>query len=331
MPPMRVEDLFAEPLIDLGADDERFRGILTPASAVGAAKVGVTAQFLENAEEYHRAYLHVDYWRWLLDNALRAAHDLGTPRTIIDIGSGSGNSVLPLAERFPEATIVATDISPQLLAILRDFIVARAEHPERFGLVAADASAANYRSGVADLAVGAAILHHILDPARVLASCHRALRPGGWAIFFEPFEAGNVILNLTYQRLLAQASATERASEGMRFLERMVADYTVRSRPRTDPIFRALDDKWMFTRSYFERIRDDQGWAELIVYPLNAADTPLRNQAAVHLKLGAALPPEALPAWAWTIIDETDAGMSADLKREWMQEGAVLLRKPRSS
>jgi hypothetical protein len=147
-------------------------------------------------------------------------------------------------------------------------------------------------------------------------------------MFFEPFEAGNVILDLTYRRVLAQAPAAERAAEGMRFLERMVADYTVRSRPRTDPIFRELDDKWMFTRSYFERLRDEQGWAELVVYPLNASDTPLRDQAVVHLKLGAALPPEALPAWAWAVIDETDAGMSPDLKREWMQEGAVLLRKP---
>lgn len=324
---MRVEDIFAEALVDLGADDARFRGILTPASAVGAAKVGVTAQFLDNAEDYHRAYLDVAYWRYLLDNALAAAHGLGEPATIIDIGSGSGNSVLPLADRFPDATIVATDISPQLLAILRDFIVKRADRPQRFGLVAADASAANYRAGVADLAVGAAILHHILDPALVLASCHRALRPGGWAIFFEPFEAGNVILKLTYQRVLAQASAAERKTEGMRFLERMVADYTVRQRPRSDPIFRELDDKWMFTRSYFERIRDEQDWAELIVYPLNAADTPLRNQATVHLKLGAALPPDALPAWAWAVIDETDGGMSPDLKREWMQEGAVLFRK----
>jgi ubiquinone/menaquinone biosynthesis C-methylase UbiE len=324
---MRIDEIFAEPLVDLGADDARFRGILTPASAVGAAKVGVTAQFLDRAEEYHRAYLDVGYWRWLLDNALAAAHGLGEPRTIIDIGSGSGNSVLPLADRFPGATIVATDISPQLLAILRDFIVKRPEGAGRFGLVAADAATANYRPGVADLAVGAAILHHILEPARVLASCHRALRPGGWAIFFEPFEAGNAIVKLVYQRILAQASRAERDSAAFRFLERMVADYTVRARPRTDPIFRELDDKWMFTRAYFERLRDEQGWAELIVYPLSATDTPLRNQAAVHLKLGAALAPDALPPWAWAVVDETDGGLSTDLKREWMQEGAVLLRK----
>jgi ubiquinone/menaquinone biosynthesis C-methylase UbiE len=325
---MRISDIFAEPLIDLGNSDPRFHGILTPESSLGAARVGVTAQFLENADAYHKAYFDVGYWRFLLDNALAAAHGLGEPRTIIDIGSGSGNSVIPLAERFPDATIVATDISPQLLAILREFIVKNTQRPDRFGLVCADASAANYREGAADLAVGAAILHHILEPERVIATCHRALRPGGWAIFFEPFEAGNAILNLTYRWVLRRGSPAERETPGMRFLERMVTDFTVRQRPRNDPIFRDLDDKWMFTRSYFERVRDEQGWAEVIVYALNVCATPLRNQAVVHLRLGAGLTPEALPDWAWEVIDEADAETSLDLKREWPQEGAVLFRKP---
>ena len=77
----------------------------------------------------------------------------------------------------------------------------------------------------------------------------------------------------------------------MRMLERMVADYTVRQRPKTDPVFLDLDDKWMFTRTYFERIRDEQGWAEVMTYPLNSCASPLRDQAVVHLKLGAQLPP----------------------------------------
>lgn len=328
---MRTDEIFAEPLVDLGGDDNRFHGILTPESSLGVAKVGVTAQFLEGAEDYHKAYFDVGYWRFLLDNALGAAHGLGEPHTIIDIGSGSGNSVIPLADRFPDATIIATDISPQLLVILRDFISKHSDRPERFVLVCADASAANYREGVADLAVGAAILHHILEPALVIASCYRALRHGGWAIFFEPFEAGNAILNLTYRWILARASSAERASAGMHFLERMVNDFTIRQRPRNDPIFRELDDKWMFTRSYFERIKAEQGWAELIVYALNVGEAPLRNQATVHLRLGAGLQSTALPDWAWALIDQADREMSADLKREWMQEGAVLFRKPVAS
>jgi len=325
---MHPNEIYAEPLVDLGATDPRFQGILTPERSLGSAKVGVTEQFLEGAEAYHKAYFDVGYWQFLLNNALANTSGIESPRTIIDIGSGSGNSVIPLAKRFPDATIVATDISPQLLAILRDFLVKHATGPDRFGLVCADAAAAQYSEGVADLVVGAAILHHILEPERVIASSFQALRPGGWAIFFEPFEAGNSILNLTYRWILARATPRERESPGLRFVERMVTDFTVRQRPRNDPIFRELDDKWMFTRSYFERIRDQQGWADLIVYGLNFSETPLRNQVVVHLRLGASLKPDDLPVWAWDVIDTNDREMSSDLKREWMLEGAVLFQKP---
>ena len=323
---MNAGGVFAEPLVDLGADNPAFADIKTPLSALGAAKIGVTAQFLERAHEYHRSYLDVDYWRFLIGKAVEAAGLRDDPAIVIDIGSGSGNSVIPLADRFPRAEIVATDISPQLLAILRDFLRQRPD-ADRFALVCVDATAAAFREDIADLAVGAAILHHVLDPARVIASCLRALRPGGWAIFFEPFEAGNTILKLTYQRILAQASPEERATEALRFLDRMVADYAIRQRPKSDPIFRELDDKWLFTRTYFERIRAEQGWAELITYGLNPCATPLRNQAVVHLRLGVQAAPDALPKWAWAVIDEMDAGVSDDLKQEWVQEGAVLFRK----
>ena len=330
---MNLGEVFAEPLVRLDSEDRALEGIQTPARALGAVKIGVTAQFLEHADEYHRNYLNVDYWRFLLERAFQEIGDMRDPSLIIDIGSGSGNSVIPLADRFPDANIVATDISPQLLAILRDFLNKRddAKNSEggegRFALVCVDAAEANYLPGVADLAVGAAILHHILEPAKVLESCHRALKPGGWAIFFEPFEAGNAIVRMSYEHILARASASEIQTDAMRLLQRMVADYAVRQRAKSDPVFLGLDDKWMFTRTYFERIRNEQGWAELVTYALNVCPTMLRNQAEVHLKLGAQLPPSALPDWAWTIIDETDAAISDDLRREWAQEAAVMFRK----
>ncbi len=325
---MDLAAVFAEPLVDLGSETPEFAGVYAPESTLGAVKIGVTSQFLENAEAYHRAYFDTGYWNFLLGNALAAARIAGAPHRIIDIGSGSGNSVIPLADRFPEAEIVATDISPQLLAILRDFLRTRPDGDRRFGLVCVDAMEARYRSGIAELAVGAAILHHILEPERVLAACFHALVPGGWAIFFEPFESGNALLKFTYRRILAEASPEERASAGLRFIERMVEDYKRRERPRSDPAYRELDDKWMFTRTYFDRLRAEQGWAELITYALNVSPTGLRDQATVHLRLGAGLTGDALPAWAWSVIDEADASMSDDLRRELAQEGAVLLRKP---
>jgi ubiquinone/menaquinone biosynthesis C-methylase UbiE len=325
---MDLASVFAEPLVDLGSETPDFAGVYAPRSTLGATKVGVTSQFLENAEQYHRAYFDTGYWNFLLGNALTAARFVQAPRRIIDIGSGSGNSVIPLADRFPDAEIVATDISPQLLAILRDFLRRRADGDRRFGLVCVDAMQARYQPEVADLAVGAAILHHILEPERVLASCFHALAPGGWAIFFEPFEAGNALLKFTYRRILAQASVAERATPGFRFIERMLEDYKRRERPRSDPGYRDLDDKWMFTRTYFDRLRAEQGWEELLTYALNVSPTGLRDQATVHLRLGAGLTADALPSWAWAILDEADASMSDDLRRELAQEGAVLLRKP---
>src|SRR5271169_1885814 len=181
---MDLTAVFAEPLIDLGAETPTFEGIYSPRSFHGAVRVGVTAQFLENAELYHRSYFDTGYWSFLLGNALAAAGNPEAPARIIDIGSGSGNSVIPLADRFPNAEIVATDISPQLLAILRNFLRTRPGGDQRFGLVCVDAMAACYLPDVANLAVGAAILHHLLEPDRALASCYRALVPGGWAIFF---------------------------------------------------------------------------------------------------------------------------------------------------
>src|SRR5271169_3106012 len=276
---MDLATVFAEPLVDLGAETPAFEDIYTPKSFHGATKVGVTAQFLDNAEQYHRSYFDTGYWSFLLGNALAAAGNPEAPARIIDIGSGSGNSVIPLADRFPGAEIIATDISPQLLVILRDFLRTRPDGDQRFGLVCVDAMAARYRPDVANLTVGAAILHHILEPDRVLESCFRALAPGGWAIFFEPFEAGNTLLKFAYRRILAAASSAERATSGFALIDRMVEDYRKRERPASDPIYGELDDKWMFTRTYFERIRAAQGWSELVTFALNVSPTGLRDQA----------------------------------------------------
>ena len=200
-----LQSLFAEPLVDLGEDDASLRGIFTPRSERGAEKRGVTDQFLENAADYHARYANVDHFRMLISNALATLKPPITPRTILDIGSGSGNSVIPLLDRFPDAFVVATDISPQLLAILRDHLAARPEYHGRFALVCMDASNDRYRVGAFDLAVGAAILHHVIEPMRVVSACGRALGAGGAAIFFEPFEMGHAVLSLVYRDIIAEA------------------------------------------------------------------------------------------------------------------------------
>src|SRR5471032_2660437 len=129
-----LQQRFAEPLCDLGNDDARLRGIFTPVSERGVARSGVTAQFLENAADYHKRYGNVEGLRTLIASLLDGA-TAGGERFILDLGSGSGNSVIPLLDLFPSAFVVATDISPQLLVILRDFLEAKPEYRGRYGLV----------------------------------------------------------------------------------------------------------------------------------------------------------------------------------------------------
>lgn len=59
-----------------------------------------------------------------------------------------------------------------------------------------------FESGEIDLVVGGAILHHLFDPSKTLKEAYKVLKPGGYAIFYEPFEAGNQIVKLIFERIL---------------------------------------------------------------------------------------------------------------------------------
>ena len=327
-PDINIHDLFQVPLHDLGEDNPAFAGILTPSYERGTTKQGVTSQFLENAADYHASYTNVEYFRFLIHRALASFDPPLDPRVILDIGSGSGNSVIPLLDRFPDAFVVATDISPQLLAILRDYLKLHDQYRDRFALVCMDASKNPYRTDQFDLAVGAAILHHIIQPERVIKSCERALRPGGTAIFFEPFEVGHVLLSLAYREIIAEAERRNETSPGLDMLRHLNADYDVRkTRDKNDPIFLQIDDKWMFTRSFFEGATQGTLWDECRIYPINSASSPLTDQTRINLRLGMDADASALPDWAWKTLAHYESSFSPDARHDLIFEGTVVLRR----
>ena len=320
----RAQALFAEPLYDLGAEDARFRGIWAPRSEIGAAKRGVTAQFLEDAGEYDRRYTDVAHFRKLIDDALEVACLERDPAVILDIGSGSGNSVLPLLDRFPGAFVVATDISPQLLAILRRRLEQEPRYRDRYALVCMDACGHYHRAGAFDLAVGAAILHHIIEPQRILGACARALRPGGAAIFFEPFELGHSVLRLAYAQIVAEAARRRVRSRGIDFLKGMIADFALRIRDKSEPVFLHVDDKWLFTRAFFERATANGMWQRCLTYAIDVHDQPLREHTRSYLKLGIDADETALPRWAWDKLEEFEAAFSPATRKELMFSGTIV-------
>ncbi|MCM2386876.1 class I SAM-dependent methyltransferase [Streptomyces albipurpureus] len=113
-----------------------------------------------------------------------AGYAPAAPRTIADVGAGTGTGLLALARRFQQADLVAIDQSPLLLERLGAKALQQGL-TERLRIVETDLDAASPPIGTADLAWAASSLHHVKDPDRLLGDLHEALTPGGLLVVIE--------------------------------------------------------------------------------------------------------------------------------------------------
>ncbi|MEP9370195.1 class I SAM-dependent methyltransferase [Xanthobacter sp. VNH20] len=324
-----IHSYFTVPLVDLRTENENYAGIFVPAPEMGAQKVGITQQFLENAEVYHNRYAASSHW---LDMFTRIFAQAGRPQgenlNILDIGTGSGvNTVIPFLELFPGCRIVGTDLSPQLLRLLQAY-VASAGLQDQVACVCTDAMRDFFKAGSADIVIGGAILHHLIDPVACLKAAHRALKPGGIAVFIEPFE-GYSVLRAAFSTIISRAEATGEIVNGdaVAFMKRMMLDYEVRAgRDKSAPIYPHLDDKWLFTRTYIKDAAREAGFASAEVVPMYPTQSQYRSAATNLLGMGD-LDATALPDWAWQIIDTFDVCFSDDLKGEATMESGIVFRR----
>ena len=308
--------------------DSAFRGIYSfdpvfdPAHAAG-----VTDQFLENAAVYHRKYTDHFRWRLLLSHAfIRAGVDQDQQFSVLDVGSGSGNTVLPLLQLLPHGSVVANDISPQLLAMLRDQL--NESDRRRTLLISMDAAERNFNPGAFDLSVGAAILHHIIDPSNTIGSCFAALREGGHAIFFEPFEEGYLLLRLLYEELIANRRELSLSDSVVSVFQAIIRDVEVRTgSDKSAPIYQVIDDKWSFTRTYFEQQKQKYGYSRLRIYPLDTSPTQFSSQVRTHLRLCLNAGDEAMAPAAWQYIHAFQRKLSREFASEILMEACVILTK----
>jgi ubiquinone/menaquinone biosynthesis C-methylase UbiE len=341
---------------DLGDLDPRWAGIYSPRYSDATVAQYIHGQFLEDAGSYLERYQATEYWKSLLAEAQRhfsldAGH--GPPR-ILDLGSGGGNTVLPLLEHYPEAQVIASDLSLPLLGALRAALIAR--YPERnVALLQQNAERLLFADRQFDLVVGGAILHHLRAPRRTLAECARVLRSGGVALFFEPFLTGNRLVASVFQALLdLNRNALPRASrvlpaEVRSFLSGLklpapdaprlspvladalggfCRDISLRSRMNRLVVrLRRLDDKWIFRREFFEREAARSGFLAPDIYGL--ADRPDRfaghMRAIIRLVLGSE--ESALPPWAAEIVDRFDGCLTPETRRESPIEAGIVLTK----
>lgn len=340
--------LYQLPLTDLGSTgNAALDGIFSPTYDPELVSQYVQSQFTDGMEWYVERYQNLPYWKCLISLALERVNRpprTGEVATILDLGSGAGNTILPLLELFPSSVVIASDLSVPMLAGLRKQLLAR-DLRQQCAMLQLNAEDLDFPPQCFDLVVGGAILHHLFRPERVIEGCARILKPGGCAIFFEPFESGNAILTMAYREILqrnqslideTRSAASDSAPDNApplpvataAFLQEFSHQHEIRKgRCKDDEVFQRLDDKWLFTQRFFQEQSASAGFQQCIIDPLHPSPQPFIDQTRSYMVTVVGKPEDAMPPWAWAILQRYETMFSADLKSEMFTEGRVIFRK----
>ena len=102
-----------------------------------------------------------------------------SPRTVLDLGAGTGHATRALKRRFPQSLTVAADIAPGMLARAS----AQSRWFRRFERVRADAYSLPFRDQSFDLVFSSLMLQWCDDLDAVFTEIGRVLNPGGLLLF----------------------------------------------------------------------------------------------------------------------------------------------------
>ena len=136
------------------------------------------------------ARLHAQVWaseydridRQLSPLGLAAMDDLASARgdTVLDIGCGTGQTLLQIADRVgPEGRVTGVDIAPALLDMARQ----RTRHLPQVKLIHSDTQALSLADASADAVYSRFGVMGFRDPVAAFANFRRILRPGGRLAF----------------------------------------------------------------------------------------------------------------------------------------------------
>jgi ubiquinone/menaquinone biosynthesis C-methylase UbiE len=296
---------------------------------IGRIGTGITSQFREDSALYDDRYFNADGKIITLRRALELV-PFARPEAmsrVLDIGGGSGNATFAMLNMLPDSVIHATDISAEMVSILVNRAAARSV-TERVVAFVSDAETLDLPPGTFDLIVGSSMVHHLMGPDRFLDRAIRALDSGGVAIFTEPMKAGHVIVQHLLQEILRRSELHDGIpADIMQFF----ADYcftidAMCTMERTRLDYSQLDDKWMFSRGFFESAarRND---VEYRFFSVNPPENRFRDmiERLVWLGLGKTW---QLPPAARALVAGFDALVPSDLSDELAFEACIVFARP---
>lgn len=118
--------------------------------------------------------------QWLAEH-----HPDFKPKRILDIGCTVGHNIVPLAQAFPDAQVIAIDVAPPMLRYAH--ARARSLGVENITFVQANGEALDYPDGHFDIVMTSMFWHETSAKAmpRMLAESHRVLAAGGLTAHLE--------------------------------------------------------------------------------------------------------------------------------------------------
>jgi SAM-dependent methyltransferase len=288
---------------------------------------GVSEQFTDDADTFH-ATRNIDFTADLERCFELAQIDRGV-KWVLDIGSGAGATVLAASELLPDATIVASDISPQLLSILARAVAADPKLRRKIRIYCFDLHAPFFERDQFDVIIGWAVLHHLTDPYAALENVAASLKPGGKLLMNEPLEAGCMVLAALYEKCIKVLIELGHGDGALAGLLRMVRN-DMQHRlgvPVVQSWTAGLDDKWLFDEPYLIELCEQLKLSAVEVHPVEDDTTHLYEGCFRSLLFSSGNAALEVPHEIYDVVREFDRGIAPELKRKLTPAGLIIFTK----
>jgi ubiquinone/menaquinone biosynthesis C-methylase UbiE len=126
---------------------------------------------------HHESVLRSHRSRTAANSAAYLLPHLAAGKSVLDVGCGPGTITADLAEMVAPGTVIATEISADVLKLAQDEVAARGIENVQFAV--ADVHALDFPDDSFDVVHAHQVLQHVADPVLALKEMRRVCRPGG--------------------------------------------------------------------------------------------------------------------------------------------------------
>jgi SAM-dependent methyltransferase len=173
----------------------------------------------------------------------------------VDLGAGTGAAARAILDRYPGASAILADYSPQMM---EEGTRALAAYEGRYTYVEFDLGAGPWPAGIpgeVEAVISSLCVHHLPHPRKqqLFAEILLRLSPGGWFLNFDPVRSDDPVVEAAWQRANdredpdAAAQRAHRSPEEQRRYEnhvRYILDLPPQLHFLQDAGFEAVDVYW---------------------------------------------------------------------------------------